>query len=69
MHVLSAIHQHRRILSKEKPFLYLFLTRSRSTPLEYLAETNTRMATFQVKPFVFEALFESFLSFFFNFLY
>ena len=30
-------------------------------PLEYLAETTTRMAAFQVKPFVFEALFESFL--------
>ena len=30
-------------------------------PLEYLAETSTRMAAFQVKPFVFEALFESFL--------
>ena len=26
-------------------------------PLEYLAETTTRMAAFQVKPFVFEALF------------
>ena len=30
-------------------------------PLEYLAETATRMAAFQVKPFVFEALFDSFL--------
>ena len=30
-------------------------------PLEYLAETTSRMAAFQVKPFVFEALFESFL--------
>ena len=30
-------------------------------PLEYLAETTTRMAEFQVKPFVFEALFDSFL--------
>ena len=28
-------------------------------PLEYLAETTTRMAAFQVKPFVFEALFDS----------
>ena len=27
-------------------------------PLEYLAETTTRMAAFQVKPFVFEALFD-----------
>ena len=31
-------------------------------PLEYLAETTTRMAAFQVKPFVFEALFDSFLA-------
>ena len=30
-------------------------------PLEYLAKTTTRMAAFQVKPFVFEALFDSFL--------
>ena len=30
-------------------------------PLEYLAETTTRMAAFQVEPFVFEALIESFL--------
>ena len=30
-------------------------------PLEYLAETTTRMAAFQLKPFVFEAVFESFL--------
>ena len=30
-------------------------------PLEYLAETTTRMAAFQVKPFVLEALFDSFL--------
>ena len=30
-------------------------------PLEYLTETTTRTAAFQVKPFVFEALFESFL--------
>ena len=30
-------------------------------PLEYLAKTTTRMAAFQVKPFVFKALFESFL--------
>ena len=30
-------------------------------PLEYLAETTTRMSAFQVKPFVFEALFDSFL--------
>ena len=28
---------------------------------EYLAKTTTSMAAFQVKPFVFEALFESFL--------
>ena len=30
-------------------------------PLEYLAVIATRMAAFQVKPFVFEALFDSFL--------
>ena len=28
-------------------------------PLEYLAETTTRVAAFKVKPFVFEALFDS----------
>ena len=50
----------RRLSSNEKPFLYLFLP-ALDPLLENLAETTTRMAAFQVKPFVFEALFDSFL--------
>ena len=38
-----------------------FLSRPGSTTLEYLAETATRMAAFQVKPLIFESLFDSFL--------
>ena len=46
----------RRISSKVKPFLYLFLALPWIHPLKYLAETTTRIAAFQVKPFVFEDL-------------
>ena len=51
----------RRISSKEKPFLYHFFAPPWIQPLEYLAETATRTAAFQVRPFLFEALFDSFL--------
>ena len=40
---------------------YLYFSPSLIHPLEYLAETATNMAAFQVKPFVFDALFDSFL--------
>ena len=68
MHVLSAIHQYVAVSiwseggfrqSRTLPLPIFAL--SWIYPLEYLTETTTRMAAFQVKPFVFEALFESFL--------
>ena len=46
----------RRISSKEKPFLYHCFAPPWIQPLEYLAETATRTAAFEVKPFLFEAL-------------
>ena len=65
--VLSAIHQYvavniwsegefRQRRRPSSPFFVLLWI----YPLEYLAETTTRMAAFQVKPFVFEALFDYF---------
>ena len=48
-------------VKEEAPPLPIFFAPPWIHPLEYLAETTTRMAAFQVKPFVFEALFESFL--------
>ena len=63
MHVLSAIHQYVAVnLWSEGGFRQ---RRSTSTtykhPLEYLAKTTTRIAAFQVKFSVFEALSDSFL--------
>ena len=66
--MLSAIHQYVAVniwseggfCQREALPLPIFAP-SWIYPLEYLAETTTRMAAFQIKPFVFEALFESFL--------
>ena len=68
MHVSSAIHQYVAVnICSEGGFrhkkalpLPIFVP-PWIHPLEYLAKTTTRMAAFQVKPFVFEALFDSFL--------
>ena len=46
---------------KGEPYLYLFFAPSWILPLEYMAKTATRVEAFQVKSFVFEALFDSFL--------
>ena len=65
MHMLSAIHQYVAVniwSEGEGEALPLpIFALSWIYPLEYLAETITRMSAFQVNGFVFEALFESFL--------
>ena len=69
MHVSSAVHQYVAVniwsdgrFRKKKALPLPIFTPPWIHPLEYLAKTTTRMAVFQEKPFVFEALFDSFLS-------
>ena len=67
MHVLSAIHQYVAVNlwseggfhQRRSPSATYFCPALDPPPLEYLAKTTTRMAAFQVKPSVFEALSDS----------
>ena len=68
MHLLSAIHQYVAVNLwsegefRQKKALPLPISAPPLIhPLEYLAETTIRMAAFQVKPSVFEALSDTFL--------